>query len=257
MDLKTLFLLDGSQDVQDLRDAFSQQDNIKLITFDFYGHKQLVKQGISHGLVEDYISKEDQEYIDNKVMNLTVNWYKKLDREDILKIEGINLGWLLEIEISNYFFRVLKRFLGIKRVIEIESPHKIISSSLSNFVSCISKNKKIETKQYKSKSKQSSLYFDSIEIPISFGSKTKSLKISRSKYLRIKKLSESFTTYFSNTKLNLRENLQKKAIILLDFNPVLYPELLNELSRNHENVLLLNQRRPAMWNRESFKIVKN
>jgi len=85
----------------------------------------LKKHNIKHMLIEDYFSKNDQNLIDEKTADFTFNWYKNIDKKKTLQIEGLSLGFLLEIEIANYFFLVLKRVIGIIRVIEKEKPKKI------------------------------------------------------------------------------------------------------------------------------------
>ena len=44
--------------------------------------------------------------------------------------------------------------------------------------------------------------------------------------------------------------------MLLDFNPERYEHLLLELSKLNHNIILLNQRRPAVWNKNSLKIIR-
>ena len=49
---------------------------------------------------------------------------------------------------------------------------------------------------------------------------------------------------------------KRKNILLLDFNPERYEHLLLELSKLNHNIILLNQRRPAVWNKNSLKIIR-
>ena len=57
-------------------------------------------------------------------------------------------------------------------------------------------------------------------------------------------------------KLNQNFNSNQKCILLLDFNTIQYNLLLKELSHSSKNILLLNQRRPAVWNLESYNIIR-
>src|SRR5256885_10499875 len=155
-----------------------------------------------------------------------------------------------------FFFLNLKRVLGIIRAVEKEKPKRIICSSLGNFVNVICNHREIETVIHATKIKPS-LYFDTIEVPIAIGGKIISIKISRKNFLQFKKISEIIFGIFFNFKPDLQTINNEKSILLLDFNPVLYPDLLKELSHVSKNVILLNQRRPAIWNLESLQIVKN
>jgi hypothetical protein len=252
--VEKIVLVEGKEDVEDLRKII-KDSKTKIISFDFESHIALNKYGLKHIFVEEYLSKKDEELIDNKTVELTVGWYKHPEIEKLLKINEINLGSLLQIELIWYFFQCLKRSLGIKRVVEKENPKKIFSSFLNKYVSELCENS--DVKLYKQKStKNSSLFFDSIEISIQIRGKIIPLKISRKKFMKIKKIVTTTINLFYNFKPKIKELEKKKTILLLDFNPVQYEELLKSLSNSKNNILLLNQRRPAVWNYNSLQILR-
>ena len=251
----TLILVEGNNDVNELKSTILSFPDHKIISFDFLAHNSLKKLSVRHSLVEEYFSTDDQSKIDNLAVNLATTWYKHEDITKLLEYDGLNFGTLLELEITPYFFLHLKRMLGIIRIIEKENPLKIISSSLGNFVDSVTKNTKIGSTAT-GNDLRSSLYHDSVEIPISLGGTLISLKISKKQFFHIKKIFGILLKGFFNYRLDLRIISNKKSILLLDFNPVLYPDLLRALSNVPQNVILLNQRRPAIWNLESFKIIK-
>ena len=252
----TLILMEGYEDVEALKDTSLFFDDVKIISFDFLAHKLLKQLKITHEIVEDYFYDNDKSEIDNQAVELTTTWHKHDDLIKSLEYNGLNIGNLLEIEMIGYFFLTLKRVLGIIRVIEKEKPERIICSSLGNFVSVICNHGKIETVIHTTKIRPS-LHFDTIEVPIAIGGKIISIKISRRHFLQFKKISEIIFNIFFNFKPDLQTINNEKSILLLDFNPVLYPDLLKELSFISKNIILLNQRRPAIWNLESLQIVKN
>ena len=67
---------------------------------------------------------------------------------------------------------------------------------------------------------------------------------------------ETIIHKFFNLKVN-PDSYNTKSILLLDFNPIIYESLFKELSNIKKNIILLNQRRPAIWNMESLKIIRN
>ncbi|HEV2193258.1 MAG TPA: hypothetical protein VGR54_06545 [Nitrosopumilaceae archaeon] len=251
--IDTLILVEGNHDIEVLKDSIINLKDAKIITFDFLAHKSLKSLGISHVIIEDYFNSDDEEKIDNEAIELSTGWYKHRDFS-ILEYDGLNLGSLLETECLVYFFLHLKRILGVKRVLEKERPRKIIGAYLSNFIDSVCKDK-VETTLFQSKF-SSSLYYDSFEIPVNIGHQTKSIKISRESFMKIKKIVEFITNLFFHFKPDSQEIANKNPILLLDFNPVHYEDMLKALSRNNK-ILLLNQRRPAIFNLESFRIVKN
>jgi len=250
--VKKLVLVESKEDVEDLK---QEMKDSKIISFDFESHKLLKNYGINHTLVEEYLSKNDEELLDNKTVELTTGWYQHPEIKELLNFNKINLGSLLQIEIIWYFFQFLKRNLGIKRVIEKENPEEVSTSFLSNSTLQICKSNKIKLNAQKS-IKKSSLFFDSIEIPIRIKGKNIPLKISRKNFLKTKKLLATIINVLYDFKPKLKELKDKKTVVLLDFNPVQYDELLKLLSNSEKNIILLNQRRPAIWNYSSLQIVK-
>jgi len=252
--IEKLILVEGNDDVNELKKVMSSET--KIICFDFESHKALGNLGIKHNEVEEYFSNDDEFRIDNKAIDFTTQWYKHNKLKKDIEYNEINLGNLLEIELIWYFFEYVKRMVGIIRIIEKEKPKELIVSFLGNCAEIICKDSKINLIKYDSK-KTSSLFFDSVEIPIRFRGKIIPIKISRKKFLKLKKFLSKIINITYRIKPNFNQLKSKKSILLLDYNPFIYEELIKELSNSEHNVLLLNQRRPAAWNFSSLSILKN
>lgn len=245
---KKIIILEGINDVNKI--LKKELENEIIISFDFEAHKKLKEEKIKHVLVEDYFSDTDKKLLGQKTMEFALTWYKELDKEKKLFVNGICLGELLEMEILNYFCKILKRVIGITNVIQEEKPEKIIGFSLYPFLKNICKEKNIELDEYDTEI-ESSLYYDTIELPIRI-SKNKRIKISREKFLKIKNIVENITSILANSKL---KNFYEDYGLLLDFNLMQYDEMISEISKKHK-IVLLNQRRPVIWNLRSFNITK-
>lgn len=250
----TLIFVEGENDFEILKNDFEKSQNTKIVSFDYKSHNLLSKANIQHFLMEDYITKDDEAKIDSLSVEFTQNWHKVTEISKLLEYKKMNIGELVENEMIPFFFHVIKRIFGIKRVIEKEKPEQIISSSLNKIIEYYYKEEIKITKRSK-KETVSSLYYDNIEIPINFGSKTKSIRISRKTYSKLKKIIENFTNLFFRLKYDNKD--AKKSILFLDFNPVMYSDLIKELSLREQKFIFLNQRRPVIWNYESLKIIKN
>jgi hypothetical protein len=251
----TIILVEGQEDIQILKSIITDSTS-KIITFDFQGHRKLNQEGINHELAETYFSQEDISRIDNQAVILTTSWYKHNELSSYLEYQGLNFGSLLQIEFLRNFFLHLKRMQGIINVIEKEKPKKIYCCFLGNFIKEICKTKKIEVEIYPQRI-ISTHYFDTIEIPLQIKGKIFSIKISRKHFLILKNIVENLTSFIFNFKPNLKRIKKNGSILLLDFNPILYEDLLKSLSKSSKEIILLNQRRPAAWNLESIKILKN
>jgi glycosyltransferase involved in cell wall biosynthesis len=226
----------------------------KIISCDVFSHEKLLQQKIDHDVIENYILDDDQKLIDELIIKKSHEWYDQDGISEFLKFENMNLGSLLELEIAPYFLEIIKNFIGIKRVMEKENPSEIKSSTLiSLIVKSFIKDKEIKLNSYNSL-KGSALTFDRVAIPIKFGNKFFTIWISRNFAIKIKNLVEFVTNLIF--KFNFSNISKRKSIILLDFNPMVCGDFLKNLSQLNRNIVLLNQRRPAVWNLESLKNVK-
>ena len=248
-----IILLDNLEDITKL-DNYIKNPNSKKICFNYNSYRILNKKGITCTYAEDYFNEQDQILLDKLTIEITNNWYKNKDVSKFLEYHEINIGRLLEIELMPYFCKEIKKFIGIFRIIEKENPNKIITSSLGNFVFPI-KNE-FNHINFPSQ-KNSSLYYDIIEIPIEIGFKIIILKISRENYQRLKKIVDAIVSLLQPRKFNLNENSSKKNILLVEFNPAIYKNMLQKFSQTNFNLILLNQRVPVITDLNSLKIIKN
>lgn len=172
------------------------KDKPKIISLDIFSHDELLKQAIIHEKLEDYLDKNDEELINKLMLIKSHEWYTQKEISNILQFENMNLGWLLELEITPYFLKILKNFLGIIRIINKENPSMIISSDfLISMARSIIKDKKIKLESHFS-DKPEGLSFDKVGIPICLGKKTFTFWISRKHALKIKFFIESVTNSF-------------------------------------------------------------
>jgi glycosyltransferase involved in cell wall biosynthesis len=228
----------------------------QIISCDILSHEKLLKMNIDHQMIENYIEKNDQDLIDKLVIDSSHEWYSQEGITELLEFENMNLGSLLELEIGPYFLQIIKNFIGVKRVIEKENPSNIICSTpLSMIVKIFTKDKNIKIKSYDI-SNTTSLVYDRIQISFNIGKKLFSIWVSRKFALKIKNTLEFVTNLIFKFKFNFLNISKRKSIILLDFNPMVHGDFLKELKRLDQNIILLNQRRPAVWNFESLRNVK-
>lgn len=248
----TIILLGNLEDVTKLEESITNS-NSKKICFDYQSYKTLTKMEIECIFIEEYFDENDQALVDELTINITSSWYKNKDINKFLEYHEINIGELLEQELLPYFFGQIKKSVGVLRIIQKENPDKIITSSLGNFLSTI--NGEFEHVNYKNQ-KNSSLYYDVIEIPIKIGTRILTLNISRKNYQKIKKIVDSIIRLLLSREFNFSEHARKN-ILLLEFNPSNYKNMLKELSKTKHNVILLNQRRPVITDLDSFKVIKS
>ena len=94
--------------------------------------------------------------------------------------------------------------------------------------------------------------YDSVKFQIT---DSLSIKIPKKSYLKLKNISEQ--TILKLLRNNRNNKNQKKHTLLIEFNPIKYQRLF-ELSTKHGiQLILFNRRRPYVWNKESYSIIKN
>ena len=217
-------------------------------------HTSLDKNHIQHEIAENYLNKSDK----LKIFDLTVSyydWYDNKEFSDSFDFEGVNLLSLLDTaEFHQHVIECLFDFLTIKRIIEKEEPREIVATTkFSNIIKSLIKKKEIILTIHESTSTRY-LAWDKIQIKFNVGSYPISFYLARSTYSKIKNMLE---TVFCNT-LNLWYNSgSKKSILLLEFNPSTYKDLLVNLRKLDKDIILINRRRPAIWNLDSIKTLRN
>ena len=252
---KSLLLLDSSSDIRSILSDPSNFEDSRIISFDVESNLVLSELGIHHEQVENYIDVKDEDQIDKLALKMSLEWYKQKNFQDFLEYKDINLGWLLEHEFHPYLLQVMKNLVGLIKIIDKEKPNNISASNfIASFINSTNLKDKVLVQTFP-KINSLEFYFDTVEIPINLPGKKINIKTSRNSALKIKKLIEQSTNLIFN--LKHKNNLaEKKHILLLEFNPIQYYELLEQITSLDDKIIFLNERRPAVWNLESLRIVK-
>ena len=98
------------------------------------------------------------------------------------------------------------------------------------------------------------MYWDKIPYEFHLGKVTIGIQLSRKNYQRIKNFFESIICKLFS--LDLKPNENKKIILFVEFNPLQYSELFENLKDYEGIVSLLNYRRPAVWNMGSLNFLR-
>ena len=248
---KTLLIVENNVSIDKINEILSQNVDIKIIALDYKAHTNLVKYNLKHFFADSYLSPDDKKEIDNLAINKTLFWHQNFS--ELLTFYHICLPKLIEMELIQFFTRLYLDIFSLIRTIQQENPSKIISHThLDDFISRICKTRKTEfftipfSLSYGLLLDRINIKFNLVRFPISFS-------IKRKNFQKMKKVFESILNFFED---DLVKSPNKEYMLLLDFNVKIYRNLLTELAKQKKNILLLNQRRPAIWNFDSFKIIK-
>lgn len=248
---RSVFLISSGVDINLLKSKISENPDSTIFTLDYEVHKLLERNCISHELAEDILNDNDLKLIDSIVIQTTNNFLKIFKSE--LSIEKVFLPELIEHEIYQY---LLIEFLKPYTILKLIKNLKIYSifnfTKYSNFVQDISKNFNIQFLNFHTNN-TTSLYHDKIKFTINLGNFPLHFTISRKNFLRLKK----FIQRFVNLIIQLEPDRSKKNnVMLVNFDPLEYSDLLHELTFQNVNFFLLNTRKPAITSKKSLDIVR-
>jgi hypothetical protein len=243
----TVVLYDSRMDDKQLLNLMNQNSKLVIITFDYESHKFLSKKNVSHLISDMYLPETDIPKIQEASYSLS-RWFEEDNPSSFIEYEGINLGKLYQVEFHYHLIPFIKRFVEFTNMYKEYKNAKFLAAGTlfdiaQSFTSNVFKYQNIE--------KSSEFLYDSIKIPFKIGSKTIEMNISRKNYLRFKGLVEMFTRRFVQT-----EPISGKSILLVEFDPVKYEKILDRKSTKNLNFIFSNRRRPAIWNKQSFEIIK-
>jgi len=254
MMLPTIILISSTADLNSIPKEVIRDNHVVVFSLNFEAHNTLQSEKIPHEIGEELLSQEERLQIFDKGVEL-LSWHSKVSSNELV-FEGINLLNLLDSdELLSSLMPTLINLITIKRIIEKVNPDKIISSSsILSIVNALIIQKKIEV-EFFSNSSKIELLWDKITIKYNIGNIPISFKVSKSNYLKIKKILESTIGVFFNPWLDLN-NKPKKSIIFLEFNSIYFAKILHELKDYNGNIVLVNRRRPAFWNIKSLNIIR-
>lgn len=235
---------------------FLNDPNSEIFALDYYSHKQLDNLNFKHQILDSKLTESDLKKLNNLILDITTTWYSQKNLKNDLLFDKINLGWLLEAELHSSLISILMIFFLLTKISKESKPETVlVSNSVMKMATSIFKNSNIVIIEDE-KSKKQYWNLDIFPIKYNFGPLSITLRIPRTIFFMLRKYYEKFfipifNSFFPNF------NNHQKSIILVDFNPSLYGELFKNLSTKNKNIFLLNRKRAAIWNFNSFKIVKN
>ena len=244
---KNIIIVDSSYSFETLKKIMENDESV-IVSFDYDSHKILSDNGIKHQISDDFLSTEDLWYIWRKSFSLS-QWYESSEIPETLEYKGINTGKLFYIEFHYHLLQFLKRFVELIFLCEKFHSSRILApSSFSEILNLLNHN----VEYIKVEQKPESFLYDSVKFHIT---KSISIKIPKKSYLKLKNISEHALLKILGNNMN-RKN-QKKHTLLIEFDPIKYKKLFQLSAKQNVQLILFNRRRPYVWNKESYSIIKN
>jgi hypothetical protein len=249
--MKSVYIAKNIQNLNELK--LNSKDVI--YSLDSQTSEQLSNTSLKHKDIKEILSFQENTVIESEVLKIAVEWYKQKEIKDHLIINKINLGFLVELELYSFLLEVIRNIRIIEKIILYEKPDKIISLGNVNYLEFIAKKYDLPYEISKQEKKFSEFGMDKIHVRYDLFNHPVGITLSYQKYISLREKLEKLTKFIvriiqKNSKIN--ENF-----LLLEFNPVIFTELLKSAKKLNYKLNLLNLRRPVIWNIKSFKIIKN
>ena len=249
---RVIFLVQNGTDFSKLENTIKKFPVHTVYSLDYESHKLLERKKITHKIGEDVLTSADFDAIDLSAINCTKNCFESYN--EILTIENIFLAELFEHELFFYLIRQFLNVYVILKILEKEYTETVIDfTNVGDYVKKITNFKKIKHIHF-GIIKPPSLYHDNVRINFNLSKIPMNFELSRKTFSRIKKPIQRLTSEIYDLEPNSQN---KKNILLLNFDPLQYEELLMEFKKENINFLLLNLRKPAITNKKSLDIIKN
>jgi hypothetical protein len=229
-------------------ESFSNQSDVKFITFDYTTHIKLTEKNIQHEISEIYLTQDTDKL--QKQCYKFLNWYDLDIVKKNISFLNINISKLHNDQLIHPIVKILKKFSEIKIIIN-KFPNLKYFASGDLFLISKLLIKSVYKIQNGNKDK---FYFDKVEIGTNIGKKSIKLSIPITSYKKIKNVSEKLLEL---TLQNKNKNLSEKNTLLVELNTKKFKNFFLESEKQNKNTIYYGRRRPGIWDLESFKIIKN
>lgn len=258
-----LYIFNSDTISKKIINQMKNQENYFVIALNIKVKKFLEKHNIKNICEKDILDFEDYEYIDETAYNISKNWCKSNQLEDVLNYHGINLGLMLQAELCQILLKYIHRIRLIGKILEKIQPKLVFTTFGDDVLNkipynfCISKG--IKTEIFHDLSIETTVNtFEKLNFAIDVFGKTIDFNLSRKQFVKIKKLYEFYwdVRYNFSMLFKKKQEVGTNSILFLDFNLVFHDSLLECFTKNNYNFYFLNNRRPIIWNKNSLKIAR-
>jgi len=245
--MKNLYIL---QDINEEKLSELKEENAVFIAFDYISHKILSKNKIKHNLIDDYIDENDRKEI-FQFCSGCLKQYERSNESD-LKFHNIDLVSIVDRnELHEFLMDLVPKIKALKKIIEKKMYNTIFVSS--DIYEIFSETKFKSNIKFLNKIEKNLLTLEKVDIPLNFEIMETKFTISREKYKMLKGNIEKTTTGL----FRLRKNYEnKKKIVLVEFDPEIYHDLLQEINKRGFQPVLVNFRKTATASLRSIKHLK-
>ena len=245
-----ILLIDSDFDLSKIKTIKKDFHYNQIISFDYNSHKNLNLENTEHQISDEFITQEDTNKIQDHLYTFS-KWYYEKSIRKFFMIDDLNIGQLLQEQFIDYMIKFLKKFFEFKKIYEKFPNTTFVSSGIMYEISRIfsSNIEKVDS----NKEVNYDFVHDKVRIDLNLGKNRINFSLSSSKYKKIKQLSEKFTQSLFEPKTTSNSS----NVLLVELSTEIYQKLLEEAKNHNINLIQFGIRRPAIWNMDTFRVIKN
>lgn len=247
---KQVILVDSETDFYSIKEYLNQKLPSLIIAFDYVSHTKLLENNIDHKTSDDFLTEFDPDNLQNQVYKLT-RWYENESVVNEIQYEGINIGRLFHEQTVNYLIKFLKKSHEVFQIFNKNKQATFIAGGILYQLIKNLTNSTIEITQ--PKREEHAFVHDKVRINMKIGNRYFMFLISRSWYLKLKRLSEMVINLLFSPKIN---NSQK-TVLLVELPTNRFKYFFLKSKKFTLNLIFYGRRRPAIWDYKSYNIIKN
>ena len=251
---KILCIIDSTIEQIELEKLVKLEINI--IAIDYKIHNRLNVLKVKHQNLDEFLDKNERSDLYDYTLK-KYNWfenisnYKQFERDEEIEI----LRFMSPLEFHEFLLSNLIKLFSIKNLILHFKPEKIFTmKSISKFISVIHSNLSVEIINDDDNYETKGFLTEQIELKFNLFSKPLTFYLSKKRYNSLKNIYEEilckrYDLWFKNNKEDI--------ILFLEFNTSLYKELIQDCKNTKKSIVLLNNRKSALWGNDSKEILRD
>ncbi|MBA30902.1 MAG: hypothetical protein CL905_03510 [Dehalococcoidia bacterium] len=225
-------------------------DSSKFITFDFVSHENLLKKGIKHEIIDEFLTDDTRK----EIFIFCSTWLKRHeeDNRSEFKIHDIDLTTIIDRnELLEFLMEKIPKTVAFFNIIKNQKFDTIfVPSNMKDVLSKVDIDSEV---RFMDMMDEELMSFETINIPINFKFFKKKYSMKRERYYFIKKFLERiYGKIFGISKI-IPNN---KKILLLEFDPEIHENILTEINNQGFQAILLNNRKTVISSFQSIRILK-
>ena len=244
-ELKIIFV-DSSTSFNDLKQIQNKSSYI-VIAFDYESRKKLFENNIKHITSDEFLDESDLKQIQNEVYNLS-KWFDQPEIEKDIVYEEVNIGRLFHEQFSEFLVKFLKKYREICNIHTMyQNSFYLASGKTYEIIHSLTES----TEKIQDNVKKNTFVSDKVRVNLKIGKHNLMFFVSRNFYLKLKKNSEKIINLFFGPK-----KVSGKTTLLVEIHTIRYKKLLEKAKNQPFNLFFYGRRRPAIWNLETYNILK-